>query len=487
MGLALYSVAQLRALEQSAQRELAPGTLMQRAGMAAARAIGRRIGNARRIVVVCGAGNNGGDGYVTASELARRGHAVVCWALAPPATEDARAAAAAWRAGGGTVVVSLDAAQRVDVVVDAMLGIGLTRPLADTYLAAAQWMRTLPARSVFALDVPSGLDADRGSWVGGVPGVHAGTTITFLGAKPGLFTAAGCDAAGEVVVDTLGLQPSPAQCWRSDPTDFAGVCQPRRRDTHKGTFGTLGVLGGNVGMVGAALLAARAGLRLGAGRVVVECIGARELQLDWACPELMLRGLDLEALSALVAGCGLGSDPPARAALARTLAFPRPLLLDADALNLLAANADLLAALKTRTAPTVLTPHPLEAARLLAVSVRDVQQDRLHAAKALSQASGSFVVLKGAGSVIAAPDGRAWINPTGGPALATAGSGDVLAGMIGALLAQGYDVREATLAGVWLHGAAAEIHGGDCGLAASEIAALAAQRLQQLRRAASAR
>lgn len=486
MGLPLHTIAELRALESEAQRNLAPGTLMQRAGGAAARHIARRIGAGRSVAIVCGGGNNGGDGYVAAARLAERGHAVTCWALTEPATEDARAAAAAWRVAGGAVVSQLDPTHRFDAVVDAILGIGQTRPLAGRYLEAAAWINARPRSAVFALDVPSGLDADRGSWVGDQAGVQAGVTITFVGAKPGLYTAAGRQAAGEVIVEPLGVSASPVRTWLADPNDFAAVCRPRGADTHKGTFGALGVLGGNVGMVGAALLAARAALRLGAGRVYVECIGAAELRLDPQQPELMFRPLDDPAsLDAIVVGCGLGADPAAHRALARAIARPAALVLDADALNLIAADATLATALRERRAATVLTPHPLEAARLLAVSAAQVQGDRLHAARALAARTGAIAVLKGAGTVIAHADGRAWLNPTGGPALATAGSGDALAGMIGALLAQRFDAIEATLAAVWLHGAAADAYGGDIGLAAGEIAPLAVRRLIELRRAAS--
>ncbi|HXF46141.1 MAG TPA: NAD(P)H-hydrate dehydratase, partial [Burkholderiaceae bacterium] len=288
-------------------------------------------------------------------------------------------------------------------------------------------------------------------------------------------------------IETLGVELPPTPVWRTDPADFASVCQPRRRDTHKGTYGTLGVLGGNVGMVGAALLAARAALRLGAGRVHVECLGAQELRLDPQQPELMFRTLaTVPVLDAVVVGCGLGADRAAHEALASALARPTALVLDADALNLVAGAATLAAGLRERRAATVLTPHPLEAARLLGIDAADVQRDRVQAARELAARTGALAMLKGAGTVVAHSDGRAWINPTGGPALATPGSGDVLAGMIGALLAQRFDPVEATLAAVWLHGAAADRYGGDVGLTAAEIAPLAVRRLVELRQAASA-
>jgi hydroxyethylthiazole kinase-like uncharacterized protein yjeF len=235
-------------------------------------------------------------------------------------------------------------------------------------------------------------------------------------------------------------------------------------------------------MVGAPLLAARAALRLGAGRVFVECVGAPQLMFDPLFPELMLRPLrGADRLDALVAGCGLGADADARAALEWALAAPCPVVFDADALNLLARDASLGSLLRGRAAPSIVTPHPLEAARLLNVTAAAVQEDRVQSARSLARALHATVVLKGAGTVVALPDQRVWINSTGGPALATPGSGDVLGGMIGALVAQASDATEATLAAVWLHGAAADRYGADIGLVAGEIAGRAAQCLVELR------
>jgi hydroxyethylthiazole kinase-like uncharacterized protein yjeF len=234
-------------------------------------------------------------------------------------------------------------------------------------------------------------------------------------------------------------------------------------------------------MVGAPLLAARAALRLGAGRVYVDCIGAPELRVDPVQPELMFRPhSSLEEIECAVAGCGLGTDDDARAALAWAIERPHALVVDADGLNLLATDASLRQSLLQRQAVTVLTPHPLEAARLLATSAHAVQADRIGAARRLAAEYRAIVVLKGAGSVIARPDGRATINPTGSPALATAGTGDVLAGMLGALIAQCFDGWQAVLAATWLHGAA--VHGlGDIGLVAGDVAPRAVEVLRGLR------
>jgi hydroxyethylthiazole kinase-like uncharacterized protein yjeF len=285
-----------------------------------------------------------------------------------------------------------------------------------------------------------------------------------------------------VIVEPIGVSPGPCAGNLLGADDLPTLRAPRSRNTHKGSFGSVAVVGGNVGMVGAPLLAARAALRLGAGRVYVDCIGAPELRLDPLQPELMFRPLaGLDGMSAIVVGCGIGTDERGRSAVAAALAQRCPLVVDADALNLLAGDETLARACAARTEFTVLTPHPLEAARLLRVASREVQADRVRHAIALAQQMNSVVVLKGAGSVIAQRDGRYAISPTGSPALATAGTGDVLAGMIGALLGQCADPQEAAHAAVWLHGAAADAFGADSGLVASEVATLAARRLAELR------
>jgi len=482
MGEPLYRVDELRALEHAAQATLAPGTLMQRAGAAAATLVADRLtGGHRRVRVICGPGNNGGDGYVCALELARHGADVQCIALGAAATEDARAAFARWAAAGGVTLTELPQDQSCDAVIDAMFGIGMARPLGGPYLAAAEWMNRQPA-PVLAIDLPSGLDADKGCWVGGVAGVRAAATVTFIGAKPGLFTGEGCDAAGSVDIEPIGVAPGPCPGLLLAPADFPDLLSARSHNTHKGTFGSVAIVGGNLGMVGAPLLAARAALRLGAGRVYVDCIGAPELRLDPLQPELMFRPLaGLDGVTSCVVGCGLGEDAAARAALTAVLGRRCPVIIDADALNLLAADDSLARACVGRTAETVLTPHPLEAARLLRTGASNVQDDRLGHALELAQRFKALVVLKGAGTVIAGADGGYAINPTGSPALATAGTGDVLAGMIGALIGQCDDARQAVYAAVWLHGAAAQEHGADIGLVATDIAPLAARRLGQLR------
>lgn len=475
MGLPLYRCAALRAIEAQAAADLPAGTLMQRAGTAAARWIDADAAPAARIAVVCGPGNNGGDGYACATALRAAGRDVVCVAPLPAATADARAAAAGWQQAGGRTI-GTSTFDEGTLVVDAMFGIGLARPLAAPYLPLVQAIEAAAA-PVVALDLPSGLDADTGAWIGATPGLRARTTLSFLGAKPGLHTGDGVDACGEVIVDALGvaLPPSPLQLVA--PEDFAALAQPRRRNSHKGSFGELQVVGGARGMTGAVLLAARAGLQLGAGRVYVDALDGG-LALDPLQPELMFRPAPASAVT--VIGCGLGHGDAARARLQAALQNEAPCVIDADALNLLAADAALFSQLRGSPGPRILTPHPLEAARLLGSTAAAVQADRLGAAQALAGRSGAWVLLKGAGSVIA-DGGRCWINPTGTPALATAGSGDVLAGMVGALLAQGFDAQCALLGAVWLHGRAADDYGSDVGLVAGAIAPRAAAALARLR------
>jgi hydroxyethylthiazole kinase-like uncharacterized protein yjeF len=484
MGEPLYLVAELRAREQAAQAALPPGALMARAGAAAAAVVFNELPEAHaRVRVVCGPGNNGGDGYVCALELAQRGVKTHCVALSPAATDDARAAFSRWAASGGLTLTELPDDQSCDAVIDAMFGIGMSRPLAGTYLAAAQWMNSQRA-PVFAIDIPSGLDADRGTWVGNVTGVRATRTITFIGAKPGLYTGAGCDAAGRIDIEPIGVAPGQCRGVLLTPDDFASLLRPRARATHKGSFGNVAIVGGTVGMVGAALLAGRAALRLGAGRVYVDGIGAPEMRVDPLQPELMFRPLaSLNDLTSCAVGCGLGDDAAAQMALAQALGLNVPLVIDADALNLLAGDDALAESCTRRSSATILTPHPLEAARLLQTGPTQVQSDRISHALAVARRFAALVVLKGAGSVIARPDGHYAINGTGSPALASAGTGDVLAGMIAALLAQCDDPLQAVHAAVWLHGAAADDFGADIGLVAGEIAPLAARRLARLRAA----
>ncbi|MBL8384478.1 MAG: NAD(P)H-hydrate dehydratase [Burkholderiales bacterium] len=437
---------------------------MQRAGLAAAaeaRALlAGAAGHPPRVLVLAGPGNNGGDAYEVATHLLRAGCAVHLVAPADPARLPADAAAArqAWHAAGGRAGDFPQALADVDLIVDGLFGIGLTRAIGPPYDA---WIAAVNAarRPVLALDVPSGLDADTG-YVHGCA-VAATRTVTFIADKPGLHTHHGPDLAGTVTVAPLALRPQPApgaDCGHLlDRRAFAALLAPRARNTHKGTYGTVAVVGGAAGMAGAALLAGRAALLLGAGRVLAGLL-APGLAVDPAYPELMLReaGAVLDACpDAAVVGPGLGASDAAAGALARAIALPCALVLDADALNLIAADAGLAAAVSRRAGATLMTPHPLEAARLLGRDLAAVQRDRIAAALALARLYRAAVVVKGAGSVIASAEGAWWINPTGNPGMASAGMGDVLAGIAGALAARAAPLAALQCA-VYLHGAAAD-------------------------------
>ena len=455
---------------------------MRRAGEAAAQAIdpGRGTGSRLRVLLLCGPGDNGGDGFSCALALRERGHECLCWAPEASRSPDAAALRAQWEQSGGPSVAVLPASRRWDVVVDALFGIGLTRAPEAPWSEALAWAGGLGAR-VVALDVPSGLHADTGNWLGGTAGLAASRTVTFLADKPGLHTAEGVDAAGEVLVASLEVEVPQAPGRLNGPEAFPGACRARPRNSHKGLAGSVCVTGGAPGMVGAVLLAGRAALRLGAGRVHVDALDA-SVGWDPVQPELMFHaGAGLPADTVFVAGCGMGTGEAARQALLAILARPAALVLDADAINLLASDATLRGALGMHRSARILTPHPLEAARLLHCQPGTVQADRIASALEIARRFSCVALLKGAGTVIASPEGTYAINPTGTAALSTAGTGDVLAGMIGALLAQGAQALEAACAAAWLHGRAADRHGAGPGLVAGEIAQSAAQELAGLR------
>lgn len=466
----LYSVADIRRIEQAALASLPARTLMQRAGQAAAEFALELLAGCqqRRILLLAGPGNNGGDAFETASRLAQAGCETVVMHASPADTllpTDAAEAYQEARANGKTRIVPADTAlvhaAPWSLVVDGLFGIGLARPLAGPLRALVEAINRLDC-PIVALDVPSGLDAGTGMVIGGRDGiaVHAAHTVTFIGDKPGLHTGDGRDYAGEVHVRTLSVAPAPGvptMLCLNDPSLFGASLRPRRQNSHKGNYGDMMVLGGALGTVGAALLAARAGAHCGAGRVLIASPDDA-IAYDPAQPELMCRPArqcDLQA-EAVVAGPGLGTTEQARTLLARAIATSSPLVLDADALNLLAEDTALRQQLRTRGVAAIVTPHPLEAARLLGVDTHDVQADRLAAARALAEKLHATAVLKGSGTVIALADGRTVINDTGNPALATAGSGDVLSGVCGALLAQGWPADAAACGTVWLHGKAAD-------------------------------
>ncbi|MTV36149.1 NAD(P)H-hydrate dehydratase [Duganella radicis] len=481
----LYSVAEIRAVEQAAAAVLPPGALMQRAGQASANAALDLLPFSTahaRVLVLAGPGDNGGDALEAAAHISFTGAQVTLIHFAPGGTpsperaealQRAKVSDARFREWDDADIGSTD----WNLVLDGLFGIGLKRPLDGAFRALAEQINQLRC-TVLSLDVPSGLDADTGAVVGpnGIA-IHATHTITFIGNKPGLHTCDGRDYAGLVDLARLDIDAShypPASLHLNDVKFFARHLRARRHNSHKGSYGDVAVIGGARGMSGAPVLAARAALHSGAGRVYA-LFADDPLAFDPGQPELMCRSageFDL-SLATLVAGPGLGNGAHAQELLARAIGCGSALVADADALNLLAADAALQSALALRPAAVVLTPHPLEAARLLGRSAAAVQLDRLAAARELASRLHAVVVLKGSGTVIAAPNGNAVINTTGNPALATAGTGDVLAGLCGALLAQGWPQWEAALAAVWLHGMAADVlvteGTGPIGLTAGEL------------------
>ena len=479
-GTPVYLTADVRSVEAAAAAGRKPPQLMERAGLAAAE-IARDLcgGSGKPVLVLAGPGNNGGDAFVVARHL-KKWYFKVTVVFAgdeKKLSADARAALAAWRKSGGTITAAVPAAQRWSLAVDGIFGIGLERDVGGQY---AKWIESVNGLGipVLALDVPSGLHSDTGRVMGCA--VRATHTATFIALKPGLLTLDGPDHCGEIHLCALDLDPRSLHGAAGSligPQVLAQALPPRRRNSHKGDYGSVGIVGGDHGMVGAALLAARAALKTGAGRVYAGLLALDAPLVDAAQPELMLRTADevlkLKQLSCLAVGPGLGQLPDAAFYLKWALETRLPLVLDADALNIVAADEALKKQLNQIDTPRVLTPHPAEAARLLNVSTRDIQNDRVESARAIARKFRSFVVLKGAGSLCAAPDGDWHINISGNPGMASAGMGDVLTGIIAALIAQGADAKMALLAGVHLHGAAADqavaAGAGPVGLTATEV------------------
>ncbi len=476
----IYRSADLRAVELAAKAL----PLMERAGDAAAD-VARAMAGARNgsVLVLAGPGNNGGDAFVVARRLREAFFDVIVVFRGDPAKlpMDAAAAHGAWTGAGGSTATDIPETWTGSLIVDGLFGIGLTRAVATEYARLVDWANA-SGKPILALDIPSGLGADTGMALG--PAIRATATATFIALKPGLLTGDGVDLCGAVSVHSLGIAPesiAPALGHRLDWSGLAAalpaVLLRDSRNVHKGTFGTLGIVGGTDGMIGAPLLAGRAALHAGAGKVWIGFVANGYPAVDWAQPELMLRtaGQVLDAeLDALICGPGLGSDETGRALVARAVNVRAPLVIDADALNVIAADPALASAVAARHSSTVVTPHPAEAGRLLGVPTAAVQADRLGAAQALAGKLRAAVVVKGAGSVLAYPDGTWDINASGNPGLSSAGTGDVLAGFAGALLAQHQDAKTALRVAVCLHGAAADAcvraGRGPLGLTASEIA-----------------
>ncbi len=482
---ALYTAAQVRAFDRIAiERFGIPGIeLMERAGRAAFDELRRRWPDARRIALLVGTGNNGGDGFVVARLARDAGLDVDVLQLGERdrLAGDARANAERWAQAGGAWRAFDRVPAEAAVLVDAMLGTGLERDVGGAWADAIAAING-SGRPCLAIDVPSGLHADSGAIMGSA--VRAAATVSFIGLKQGLFTAAGPDCAGDVVFDGLGV---PAQVYASsvpaarrvDWRRQAALLAPRRRDGHKGHYGHVLVIGGNHGMGGAARLAAEAALRVGSGLVSLATRAEHVPAVIAARPEIMAHAVGdaaaadplLRRASVIAIGPGLGADDWAHGLWRAALAAGRPLVVDADALRLLAVDP-------LQRDDWVLTPHPGEAAALLGVGNAEIAAQRVGAAERLQRRYGGCSVLKGAGSVVAcAGQAPSAICSDGNPGMASGGMGDVLNGVIAGLLAQGLDLRDAAECGVCLHAAA-----GDAAAADGERGLLAGDLIAQLRR-----
>lgn len=499
----LHSVDATRRIEQAAAVQLAPHTLMQRAGLAVARLACALAPHAQTVWLACGPGNNGGDGLEAAMHLKQWGRSPVVTWLGDEARSPADALVSLHRARQAGVTFAAEPPAVYDFAIDALLGIGQSKPVTGVL---ADWLRHMQqtAPAVLCVDVPSGLHADTGTYFESEFTINKRASqaintpasvknapifcLSLLTLKPGLFTAHGKDAAGEVWFDDLGVdaeisasEPTTAWLLGSDRTSLPA----RLHASHKGSFGDVTVVGGAAGMTGAALLAGRAALHAGAGRVFVALLGAGDdsdaadhrMTVDPLQPELMFRPLETLPLREQTVVCGCGGGDAVRHVLPQVLSQAPRLVLDADALNAIAADSSLQHLLLARSKrhrshglTTILTPHPLEAARLLGMSTAQVQADRLLSAQTLADRFGCVVILKGAGSVIAAPGVTPRINASGNAKLATAGTGDVLAGVAGAVLAAGETAFSTACIATSRHGAVADLWPTDQTLTASALA-----------------
>lgn len=488
----LYTAQQCRDLDRRAIEQFSiPGfSLMSRAGNAVVEAARASYPASNSWLILCGAGNNGGDGYVIARLAHEFGVKTRVVALSDPGSLEGDAAQAFARYQemcGAPLSWPAEIPDHINLVVDAMLGTGLDRPVEGDYRAAIEAVNQLDCSRI-AVDIPSGLSADTGAIMGCA--VHAHLTITFIGKKRGLYTADGPEQSGRIIFDRLevptrvyGVEdpPGPAAPGSSEPRPghllnidyLASHLKRRARNSHKGQFGHVLVVAGDIGMSGAARLAAEGALRSGAGLVTVATHPEHAAILNLGRPEMMVQAVSnapellaaSERATVIALGPGLGTGPWGEALFAACFNDERPLVLDADGLNLLALEP------ATRE-NWVLTPHPAEAARLLACDTRDVQADRVGSALALARRYQAVIILKGCGSVVAAPDGSWDICALGNPGMSTGGSGDVLTGVVAAMLAQGFNALEAARLATLAHANAGDraALGGERGLLALDIA-----------------
>ena len=480
LPIALYSTAQVRALDSHAINELGiPGyTLMKRAGEAALRYLRTRWPMAHRIVIVCGGGNNAGDGYVLGRFAQAAGLTVTLMAAVPPEQlkGDARLASEDFRNSGGQIHAFSSDMLKGDVIVDALLGTGLRGGVREDLARVIEGINSA-GRPVFALDVPSGLDSDTGAPLGQT--VRADCTVTFVGLKTGLFIGDGPEFAGTVFFDDLEIEPPAAAAFRPGlerivDSEIQQALPRRPRAAHKGNFGHVLIIGSGVGMPGATRLSGEACLRVGAGLVTVAVAPENVAAISAGRPELICLSLTgagllaeaIEKAEVIAIGPGLGRTPWASEALEAVLATDKPLVVDADALNLIAEKG---------VPPRdnwILTPHPGEAGRLLDISTEQIQADRLAALDRLVDRYGGTVVLKGAGTLVGAKGRIPGLCERGNPGMASAGTGDVLTGAVAGILAQCRDAWLAARVGVLVHAMAgdAAARTGERGLIASDIA-----------------
>ncbi|MEX2123187.1 MAG: NAD(P)H-hydrate dehydratase [Woeseia sp.] len=475
----IYSTDGVRRIDRNAidLAHIEGYTLMTRAARAALELALQSYPRAKRWQVVCGGGNNGGDGYALARLAAAEGIDVTVLALVPP--ESLRGDAATARrdfvsAGGSVRDRDGEPDAGADLLVDAILGSGLQRRLEGRFAEAVEAICRHPA-AILALDIPSGISGDTGEVMG--LAVRADRTITFVGLKSGLFLADAPDFVGKLSFAGLDI---PAACreavapdmCRIDERVIARTLPPRPRNAHKGDFGHLLLVGGGRGMAGAIRLSGEAALRSGAGRVSIATHPGHCSAIAAARPELMCHGIEvaadlrglLDRVSTVAIGPGLGTDEWARSLLDAVLSSGLPVVVDADGLNLLAENPQ-------QRDTWILTPHPGEAGRLLGSSAGNIQAGRRKSLAELERRYGGTIVLKGAGTLISAAAGPPWLCTSGNPGMAGPGMGDVLTGVIGALLAQGCSFEDAAVAGVEVHARAGDIAAGLAprGLIASDL------------------
>lgn len=474
---ALYRCEQIRTCEQQAIAQFGIHQLMTRAGTEAFFFLLRIYPQVRHLAVYCGSGNNAGDGYVLARLAHEHGLQVIiyqCKAVDDLPDAAKHAALAAQEAGVPCLWADEHLDAEVELIVDALLGIGISGPVYGLIAAAISQINA-SALPVFSLDVPSGLNADSGLVANFC--VKASTTLTFIALKSGMYTLDGPDYCGVIYCRPLQLEPYLRSmipvAFLLDKHHGSLPLPSRKKNSHKGNYGHVLVIGGGPGMPGAAALAAKAALRSGAGAVSIATWPAHTAALLPVVPEAMIWGVhtaaELESLLAKATFCiigpGLGDNDWAKTLFLAAISSQLPMVIDASALRLLAEYPQL-------DDNWVLTPHPGEAAHLLSCPTAAIQEDRYQAISALQQRYGGVVLLKGVGTVIQTLDKNIFVCPNGNPGMASAGMGDVLSGIIAGLAAQGLSLSAAALLGVWAHAAAADkivAEQGERGLLASDL------------------